>query len=132
MNPLPDEKIRTAALDIHRSFHLEAPAGSGKTWLLTGRFLKLLAEVDHPHEILALTFTNKAAGEMRQRIRDFLDKSATDQSAQYPHEQTLLEAAAHARQRQPAHRLAAPDGLRIMTFHGFCLHLVQRAPLEAS
>ncbi|MGD8504204.1 MAG: UvrD-helicase domain-containing protein, partial [Syntrophobacterales bacterium] len=132
MNPLPDEKIRNAALDIHRSFHLEAPAGSGKTWLLTGRFLKLLAEVDHPHEILALTFTNKAAGEMRQRIRDFLHKSAKDEPTQYPHEQMLLEAAARARQRQPAHRLAAPDGLRIMTFHGFCLHLVQRAPLEAS
>jgi ATP-dependent exoDNAse (exonuclease V) beta subunit len=132
MYPLPDEKIRNRALDIHRSFHLEAPAGSGKTWLLTGRFLKLLAAVDHPHEILALTFTNKAAGEMRQRIRDFLDKAATGETPQYPHEQSLLEAAERARQRQPVHRLAAPDGLRIMTFHGFCLHLVQRAPLEAS
>ena len=132
MFPLPDEKIRKAALDIHRSFHLEAPAGSGKTWLLTGRYLRLLAEVDHPHEILALTFTNKAAGEMRQRIRDFLDKAAKGEAPQYPHEQTLLEAAAHASHRQPVHRLAAPDGLRIMTFHGFCLHLVQRAPLEAS
>jgi ATP-dependent exoDNAse (exonuclease V) beta subunit len=132
MQPLPDEKTRNAALDIHRSFHLEAPAGSGKTWLLTGRFLRLLAEIDHPHEILALTFTNKAAGEMRQRIRDFLNKAATGETPQYPHEQTLLEAAARASQNQPAHRLAAPDGLRIMTFHGFCLHLVQRAPLEAS
>jgi ATP-dependent exoDNAse (exonuclease V) beta subunit len=128
MHPLPDEKIRNTALDIRRSFHLEAPAGSGKTWLLTGRFLRLLAEVDHPHEILALTFTNKAAGEMRQRIRDFLTKK---EIPQYPHEQILLEAATAAKNRQPAHRLQAPDGLRIMTFHGFCLHLVQRAPLEA-
>lgn len=129
---LPDELTRNAALDIHRSFHLEAPAGSGKTWLLTGRFLRLLAEVDHPHEIVALTFTNKAAGEMRQRVHDFLNKTAKGEIPQYPHEQILLEAAAGARKRQPTHRLQAPDGLRIMTFHGFCLHLVQRAPLEAS
>ncbi len=132
MHPLPDEKTRNRALDIHRSFHLEAPAGSGKTWLLTGRFLRLLAAIDHPHEIVALTFTNKAAGEMRQRIHDFLNKTSNGEAPQYPHEQTLLEAAARARERQPAHRLQAPDGLRIMTFHGFCLHLIQRAPLEAA
>jgi ATP-dependent exoDNAse (exonuclease V) beta subunit len=119
-------------LDIHRSFHLEAPAGSGKTWLLTGRYLRLLAEVDHPHEILALTFTNKAAGEMRQRVREFLSKAAEGEAPRYAHEETLLEAAVRAGQRQPVYRLAAPDGLRIMTFHGFCHHLVQRAPLEAS
>jgi ATP-dependent exoDNAse (exonuclease V) beta subunit len=129
---LPDEQIRNASLDIRRSFHLEAPAGSGKTWLLTGRFLRLLAEIDHPHEIVALTFTNKAAGEMHQRISDFLTKTEKGEIAQYPYEQMLLEAAAGARERQPAHRLQAPDGLKIMTFHGFCLHLIQRAPLEAS
>jgi len=132
MYPLPDEEIRNRALDIQRSFHLEAPAGSGKTWLLTARYLRILAEVDHPHEILALTFTNKAAGEMRQRVREFLFRAAEGESPRYSHEKTLLEAAVRAGQRQPIHRLAAPDGLRIMTFHGFCHHLVQRAPLEAS
>lgn len=132
MHSLPDEKIRNRALDISRSFHLEAPAGSGKTWLLTGRFLGLLGEVDHPHEILALTFTNKAAGEMRERIRELLDRAAAGDTPRYPQEEPLLQAAVRASQRQPAHRLATPDGLRIMTFHGFCLHLVQRAPLEAS
>ena len=90
MNPLPDEKTRNRALDIRRSFHLEAPAGSGKTWLLTSRFLRLLAEIDHPHEIVALTFTNKAAGEMRQRIHDFLNKTARGEAPQYHHEQILL------------------------------------------
>jgi ATP-dependent exoDNAse (exonuclease V) beta subunit len=132
MHSLPDEKIRNRALDISRSFHLEAPAGSGKTWLLTGRFLGLLGEVDHPHEILALTFTNKAAGEMRERIRELLDRAAAGDTPRYPQEEPLLQAAVRASQRQPAHRLATRDGLRIMTFHGFCLHLVQRAPLEAS
>lgn len=128
---LPDESIRQAALDTRRSFHLEAPAGSGKTWLLTGRYLKLLAEVDHPHEILALTFTKKAAGEMRQRIRNLLDRAAAGTPPEEPAEAVLLEAAARANERQPPHRLAAADGLRIMTFHGFCLDLVQRAPVEA-
>jgi ATP-dependent helicase/nuclease subunit A len=132
MYPLPDEQTRSRALDIRRSFHLEAPAGSGKTWLLTGRFLRLLAEMDHPYEIVALTFTNKAAGEMRQRIHHFLNRTSRGEASHYPHEQILLEAAATARERHPAHRLQAPDALRIMTFHGFCLHLVQRAPLEAS
>ena len=84
MHSLPDEKARNAALDISRSFHLEAPAGSGKTWLLTGRFLGLLGEVDHPHEILALTFTNKAAGEMRQRIRELLDRATAGDTPRYP------------------------------------------------
>jgi ATP-dependent helicase/nuclease subunit A len=132
MHLLPDEQTRNRALDIRGSFHLEAPAGSGKTWLLTGRFLRLLAEIDHPYEIVALTFTNKAAGEMRQRLHHFLRLTAKGETPQYPHEQILLEAAASARERHPAHRLQAPDALRIMTFHGFCLHLVQRAPLEAS
>ena len=129
---LPDKKARNEALDIRHSFHLEAPAGSGKTWLLTGRFLELLGEVDHPHEILALTFTNKAAGEMRERIRNLLNRAVAGDTPRSPQEEPLLQAAVRASQRQPAHRLAAPDGLRIMTFHGFCLHLVQRAPIEAS
>ncbi|MGD8706995.1 MAG: UvrD-helicase domain-containing protein, partial [Syntrophobacterales bacterium] len=132
MHHPPDEKIRNKALDIRHSFHLEAPAGSGKTWLLTGRFLGLLAEVDHPHEILALTFTNKAAGEMRERIRNLLNRAVAGDTPRYPQEEPLLQAAMRASQRQPAHRLAAPDGLRIVTFHGFCLYLVQRAPIEAS
>ena len=52
---LPDSQKRQAALDTTRSHHVEAPAGSGKTLLLTMRFLKLLGEVHHPGEIIALT-----------------------------------------------------------------------------
>ena len=60
-----DQAIRDQALGPGESFHLEAPAGSGKTSVLLARFLTLLARVDTPEEMLALTFTRKAAGELR-------------------------------------------------------------------
>lgn len=130
---LVDVQQRCRAVDPLSSFHLEAPAGSGKTSLLTARFLRLLGVVEHPRQILALTFTNKAAGEMRERVRTMLSRAADGSGPSNPQDAEMLDAAAAAMERHKRTRdlLLGGDFLQIQTFHSFCFALVSQAPLEA-
>jgi len=133
MAVLADADKRSSALDPHGSFHLTAPAGSGKTFLLVARFLRLLGIVDHPRQILALTFTNKAAAEMRERVRGCLERAKTGAPPESPAEAELLDyaskaLAAHGKLEE---LLLAGEILHIRTFHSFCYAVASQAPFEA-
>src|SRR6478736_1012852 len=80
------ERFYAIACDPRRSVAVEACAGAGKTWMLVSRILRALLAGAQPHEILAITFTRKAAGEMRQRLDDWLARWSTA-----PDEELVLE-----------------------------------------
>lgn len=125
VSPPPDQKQRDRAIDTRASFIVQAPAGSGKTALLVQRYLALLAQVEAPENILAITFTRKATAEMRRRIIDELTGQAM------PRDDAAGEnaAAARARDAECDWRIADnPRRLRIQTIDAFCNELVWRMP----
>jgi len=127
-----DAEQRSAALDPARSFIVQAPAGSGKTELLIQRCLALLDTVQAPEEVVAITFTRKAAGEMRTRIMQALHRAAEEETPRAEHERTTLELAGRvlARSRSLGWELEwSPARLRIQTIDSLCSGLVSRMPL---
>ena len=127
---LPDQQARERALDTTRSFIVQAPAGAGKTELLMQRYLALLACVRQPESILAITFTRKAAAEMRRRVLEALDRAAGPRPEK-PHQQRTWELARRARERDEKlgwQVAACPHRLQIRTIDSFCAALVRRMP----
>ncbi|HEY4128233.1 MAG TPA: UvrD-helicase domain-containing protein [Gammaproteobacteria bacterium] len=126
-----DTAARRQALDVAISCIVRAPAGSGKTELLTQRYLALLVTVEEPEEIIAITFTRKAAGEMRSRIVAALESAAGPEPEQ-AHKRATWELAkrAEARSQQQGWQLTAhPARMRIQTIDSLNAELTRQMPL---
>ena len=128
---IPDQSIRQQALDPQQSFCVTAPAGSGKTELLTQRILVLLARVQRPEQVLAITFTRKAAAEMRERIASALAAARADSGVVSEHEAVTRQLAkavlAHGQSRQWP--VEDPEIFNIRTIDSFCHYLTRQMPL---
>ncbi|WP_199027039.1 exodeoxyribonuclease V subunit beta [Ralstonia sp. ASV6] len=136
--PVTPEDFSRAACDPLRSVVVEACAGSGKTWLLVTRMLRLLLAGAAPSDILAITFTRKAAEEMRQRLLDILAQLASADDEGVVREliaRTVDErdapALIDAARGLYARVLESPQRMAIDTFHGWFGSLLRGAPLSS-
>ncbi len=115
---------------------VHAAAGTGKTWLLTSRIVRLLLEGSEPGAILAITFTRKAAGEIHQRVTERLFALAGSDDESLVKQLAIIGAKTDHASREAARglyekHLSAIHTLRATTFHAFCQDILRRFPLEA-
>src|SRR5579864_4995587 len=124
-----DSATRARALDPTTSFIVQAPAGSGKTELLIQRYLKLLATVETPDAVIAITFTRKAAGEMRFRVLEALRSAEAE--PQTEHQRLTFGSARQVLQhdrRLGWNLLRNPAQMRIETIDALCAFITRRMP----
>jgi ATP-dependent helicase/nuclease subunit A len=128
--------ITEVALNPRRSVVVEACAGSGKTWLLVSRILRLLLSGAAPSSILAITFTRKAAQEMHERLRtwlEFLCVASDADAHQFLRERAMSDAEISAALPRARALFAdvsfAAPSISIGTFHGWFQQLIAAAPL---
>lgn len=128
-----DWREREQARNPGASYIVQAPAGSGKTELLTQRMLGLLARVESPEEVIAITFTRKAAAEMTHRLFRRLQSAAGERVEDLePHEQISHELALAALQNDSErgwNLLQQPGRLRIRTIDGLCSEIARQLPV---
>lgn len=132
MTAVIDAAARAAAIDPTRSFCVSAPAGSGKTELLIQRYLSLLPRVQRPEQVLAITFTRKAAAEMRERVMVALRSAQQGTPCDSPHQQVtrkLAEAALQADDDFGWHLMRDVSRFNIKTIDGFCAGLTRQMPV---
>jgi ATP-dependent helicase/nuclease subunit A len=146
--PVSADAFYAIACDPRRSVAVEACAGAGKTWMLVSRIVRALLEgaggaADNqvrPHEILAITFTKKAAGEMRERLDEWLKAFAHADDATLQRELVLRgltsqigpQASQDVRkQLSNLYRsmLASGRSVQIRTFHSWFAALLRSAPV---
>ena len=128
-----DHAARQQAITATGSVLVQAPAGSGKTTLLTQRYLRLLATVEAPEQILALTFTRRAAQEMRERVLQALRAatSARCPAGMNPQTWSLGVAARDHMLSQGLDLERHPSRLRIETIDAFNAWLAGQLPITA-
>jgi ATP-dependent helicase/nuclease subunit A len=127
----PDQAARDAALQIDRHVVVIAPAGSGKTGLLVQRFLAALATCVRPEQVVAVTFTTKAAAEIRDRVLAALRHTdPPPDDAPYAQQQFALAEAVRARDAELGWALAStPSRLRAHPLDGLNAAIAAELPL---
>ncbi|MCX8518297.1 MAG: UvrD-helicase domain-containing protein [Rhodoferax sp.] len=130
------QRFYQIACDPQRSVAVEACAGAGKTWMLVSRMVRALLEGCAAQDILAITFTKKAAGEMRQRLLEWLHQFAAASDAQLGEElrqrgMTEAPSAAQLETLRNLHKNLLQSGrpVQIRTFHSWFAALLRSAPL---
>ncbi len=143
--PVSAEAFYAIACDPRRSVAVEACAGAGKTWMLVSRMLRALLDDNgrvQPHEILAITFTKKAAGEMRERLYEWLEKFAHADDETLRLELVMRGVLSQKSPTAPAELrdqlanlyqrvLANGRPVQIRTFHSWFAALLRSAPMAA-
>ncbi|MFI5446219.1 UvrD-helicase domain-containing protein [Polaromonas sp. UC242_47] len=128
------------ACDPRRSVAVEACAGAGKTWMLVSRIVRALLDGAQPHEILAITFTKRAAGEMRERLYDWLEQFAHADDATLARELAMRGFSYEKGPQPPADGreqlsnlyqgiLTTGRAVQIRTFHSWFAALLRSAPI---
>ena len=133
---VPASEFYALACDPRRSVAVEACAGAGKTWMLVSRIVRALLDGAQPHEILAITFTKKAAGEMRGRLQEWLVEFAQASDEKLAEQLVMrgVPAQAVASLVEPLRALygrllAHGRPVQIRTFHSWFAALLRTAPL---